>query len=359
MRALAKLDAATDSPAWSDFLDGAREVQAELQDWEQLLERQFGELEFFQAELERQAEATEAMQAQLAERQRQLEEERAATARLTHQLDQQDARLSDALAALAKLAADLKDERKAAGDQDEKLRAEFAARESAWLAERKELETQIAAASALAAAEPAASLELGDELKLQLAELIATELAAQRTAAQEREEALRAEFETREAAWRAERDDLRAQLAAAECTLPPTAAAAPVIDEKLQQQLTELQEERSVLEAELTLMRSRAADLQEQAAEHKRQLAERQNELTAELKQLRETLAAKPWASAAPVVAAPSEASLAATQPPPATLPAAPATPAEKEKAPDPLVNSVMAQFARLQKDVAQRRKQK
>jgi DNA repair exonuclease SbcCD ATPase subunit len=176
---------------------------------------------------------------------------------------------------------------------------------------------------------------------------------------------LRKEFEERESAWKAERDELRTQLAAAVCTLPPTAAAAPVLDDDARRQLAELQEERAVLEAELTLMRSRAADLQEQAAEHKRQLAERQNELTAELKQLREALAAKPWENApaicgagAAAVAPPAESSLTITQPPPAP-PAMSAASAEKEKPADPLVNSVMAQFARLQKDVAQRRKQK
>jgi hypothetical protein len=289
MRALATRDARTESAVWTDFLDSAREVQAELQDWEALLEQQFGELAFFQAELERQAEATDALQAQLAEGQRQLDEERAATGRLTHQLDQQDARLTEALAALAHLTAETRTEREAAG---------------------------------------------------------------------QREDALRKEFENRELAWKTERDELRAQLAAAVCTLPPPAAAAPVFDDDARRQLAELQEERAVLEAELTLMRSRAADLQEQAAEHKRQLAERQSELTAELKQLREALIAKPWDNApgVPVAGPPAESSLAITQPPPPVVSAAPG---EKEKAADPLVNSVMAQFARLQKDVAQRRKQK
>jgi DNA repair exonuclease SbcCD ATPase subunit len=297
MRALATRNAGVESVVWTDFLEGAREMQAELQDWEALLEQQFGELEFFQAELERQAEATDALQAQLAAGQRQLAEERAATGRLTHQLDQHDARLTAALAALTQLTAEARAEREAAG---------------------------------------------------------------------QRADALRKEFEERESAWKAERDELRTQLAAAVCTLPPTAAAAPVFDDDASRQLAELQEERAVLEAELTLMRSRAADLQEQAAEHKRQLAERQNELTAELKQLREALAAKPWENApaisgagAAAAAPPAESSLTITQPPPPAPPAMSAASAEKEKPADPLVNSVMAQFARLQKDVAQRRKQK
>jgi chromosome segregation ATPase len=288
MRALAEDNATNVPTAWGDFLTSAREVQAELQGWEQLLEHQFGELEFLQAELERQAEATEAMQQQLAERHRQLEEERTATGRLTHKLDQQDARLTEALTNLAQLALDLKTEREAAGLREQALLAEHGARESAW---------------------------------------------------------------------QAERDELRAQLAAAVNTLPPVAAAVPAIDAQTKQELAVLLEERTVLDAELTVVRSRAAELQEVVNEQKRLLAERQEELTVELKQLRELLADRPWDTLehGAISSPPHEESSTPSQPTPVTD----THTAPPEKVPDPLVDSVMAQFARLQKDVAQRRKQK
>lgn len=117
------------------------------------------------------------------------------------------------------------------------------------------------------------------------------------------------------------------------------------------EQFAEIERERAALEAELELVRGRAAELYNVVAEQKRDMAHQRDETVAELKQLRllaerqaEVLAAQPVASLEPVAVE------ART-----SKPAAEQRPAQA----DPVVNSVMAQFAKLQQDVAQRRKHK
>jgi chromosome segregation ATPase len=99
---------------------------------------------------------------------------------------------------------------------------------------------------------------------------------------------------------------------------------------------------------ELELVRGHAAELQDTVAEQKQELSEQRSTMGDELKQLRrlveqqaEMLAQQPADSASAALAA-----------------VAPAPPAkDASAAADPVVSSVMAQFAKLQQDVAQRRK--
>ncbi|MHB0957389.1 MAG: hypothetical protein ACYC0X_25200 [Pirellulaceae bacterium] len=112
--------------------------------------------------------------------------------------------------------------------------------------------------------------------------------------------------------------------------------------------LATLTQEREALEAELELVRSRAVELNETVTQQQHEIAAQKTELGTELQQLRKLVEkqadlisdrgvlpshemAQPLASPTVVLTQPS----------------------------DPVVNSVMAQFAKLQKDVAQRRRRK
>jgi chromosome segregation ATPase len=117
----------------------------------------------------------------------------------------------------------------------------------------------------------------------------------------------------------------------------------PPMTEDTRARLTKLEHERRDLEEENKLLRARATALQETVNKQRRELTEQQTEISTELKQLRELLAER-------------EHELQNIDHQPVTI-VSPA--AESPAEPDPVVSSVMAQFARLQKDVAQRRKKK
>ena len=129
------------------------------------------------------------------------------------------------------------------------------------------------------------------------------------------------------------------------------------------QELDALRQERLELETELELVRARSAELQETVSRQKRELAAQRAEVNEELKELRtliaeqgELFAHHEPGAAEPAVrhepAAENHSSPAASGPV-----AAHEQPAAKPA--DPVVNSVMAQFAKLQRDIAQRRKKK
>ena len=122
------------------------------------------------------------------------------------------------------------------------------------------------------------------------------------------------------------------------------------------EQLSEFQHERSALESELELVRGRAAELYETVETQKRELADQRSEMADELKQLRSVVenqagliaslsANKPAGSAPAATAAPAQAAIGEQ--------------AAAAQAADPVLGNVMAQFQKLQKDVAQRRKRK
>jgi chromosome segregation ATPase len=121
-----------------------------------------------------------------------------------------------------------------------------------------------------------------------------------------------------------------------------------------------MEKERAELEAELELVRTRAQELQETVAQQKRELADSRDELQAEMKLLRQLVEQQ-----SDLLAAGGEErreSLTMAHPLARTGPAVtlvrpqPAHVDEPASGSDPVVSSVMAQFARLQKDVAQRR---
>jgi len=116
-------------------------------------------------------------------------------------------------------------------------------------------------------------------------------------------------------------------------------------DPQTHERLSALERERVELESELELVRTRATELQEIVNQQRRELVEQRADITTELRLLRELVESRPQQAEyegedeALVTAASHSEPLGSS--------------------PDPVVSSVMAQFARLQKDVAQRRKKK
>jgi chromosome segregation ATPase len=149
--------------------------------------------------------------------------------------------------------------------------------------------------------------------------------------------------------------------------VPALVASENGVDRAASEQLAELAQEKAELENELELVRTRAAELHETVAEQKNQLREERSVTTTELKELRRLVEQQAELLAqleppenvrnsmpAPRISIPSKA------PAPSTTNTVAASAAAEEAEPaDPVVNSVMAQFAKLQKDVAQRRKKK
>jgi predicted nucleic acid-binding Zn-ribbon protein len=117
---------------------------------------------------------------------------------------------------------------------------------------------------------------------------------------------------------------------------------------QLEHQRAELHQERAVLETELEAVRNRAAELSEEISRERRQISEERSEWTAELKRMRrmlETFAQRQIELVEAGAGGQTQASAAADQSQPS------------ETAKDPVLDSVMAQFEMLQKDLAKRRK--
>lgn len=104
--------------------------------------------------------------------------------------------------------------------------------------------------------------------------------------------------------------------------------------------------EREALEAELELVRTHAAELNETVTQQQHEIDTQKTELGTELQQLRKLVEKHVDLTADRAVSSGWETAQAPS------LPAAVLTQSR-----DPVVNSVMAQFAKLQKDVAQRRR--
>lgn len=126
-------------------------------------------------------------------------------------------------------------------------------------------------------------------------------------------------------------------------------AAGQPADEQTVARFNGLERERLELESELELVRTRATELQELVNQQRRELVEQRADVTTELRLLRE-LVEQRGSTRAAVEYEPEEE--------PALVGASSRGGSDGPPA-DPVVSSVMAQFARLQKDVAQRRKKK
>lgn len=249
-------------------------------------------------------------------------------------------------------------------------------REQAIRTEREDSQKQIARAESERDAENTARLaQLAAELDAARGELTAArselgvvQASAQRdvdaavqqanelrAAADERDELSvkldRVQKESTQLAGAAEElETIRAELAAVRAELAErkrqaSSTAAPP-DEETARRLQSLEQERSALETELEHVRIRAAETADALDEQKRRSTVERAEWSGELKQLRRTLERQSQLLAerrheTPTVATP------------------PAAKSNDRHSSDPVLDSVMAQFETLQKDLIRRRNQK
>jgi chromosome segregation ATPase len=321
-----------------------------------LIEELYRDVEQLRDELVRKSDEIDEGRRKLAERGRQLAEQRKESGRLVHLLEQQEARLSEALGELKLLREHSQTEREEAKAREatrlafleQKLRAAEAERDQA----RHEINVlQASLAGSGNSGESLAPLmnELGD-LRRQLGETQSqlNDARTQLSAAIERSTASGLGTSDPAPVLLAELGEMRKQLAAA---IEKAAHQAPLVVSGDGQPadpavLERFQRERIELESELELVRTRATELQEVVNQQRRELVEQRADITTELRLLRELVEQRP-AHTAEAYEPDEDALIAASRG------------ESLEAAPDPVVSSVMAQFARLQKDVAQRRKKK
>lgn len=291
------------SAVWQPIGETVAEFRSECGEFEHGIESLFDQLDHLRSELDRKMREVERERHRLAERERQLSDQRKETSRIAHQFEHQEAKLSETLAELDELKNLV---RRAVEDSSE--------RES----------------------------QAGSQLEKQFESLQRERQALQRQLAEAQSEITKQSALARDlAAARQEINDLRSSISSSE-------GGAVRLPED-QERVSELEQERAALEAELELVRGRAAELHEAVAQERRALAEHRAETNNELKQLRrlvekqaELLNERVVVPAAPSSREVSVADVAEEPPQPAS---------------DPVINSVMAQFAKLQKEVAERRK--
>jgi chromosome segregation ATPase len=321
-----------------------------------LIEELYRDVEQLRDELVRKGDEIDEGRRKLAERGRQLAEQRKESGRLVHLLEQQEARLSEALGELKSLREHSQTEREEAKTREasrfafleQKLRSAEAERDQARH-EINVLQASVAGSGNNAEGLVPLMNELGD-MRRQLGETQAqlNDARTQLSAAIERSAASGSGPSESAPALLAEMGEMRKQLAAA---IEKVARQAPLVVSGDGQPadpaaLEFVQRERIELESELELVRTRATELQEVVNQQRRELVEQRADVTTELRLLRELVEHGP--ARAVEAYEPDEDAVVASSRGEAL-----------EAAPDPVVSSVMAQFARLQKDVAQRRKKK
>lgn len=125
--------------------------------------------------------------------------------------------------------------------------------------------------------------------------------------------------------------------------------------QQLQRQQAAWEQDRLALENELEMARNQAAELSEKLAEQKRQLETREAEWTQELREMRRLLEIMAQRQLEQCENDGSQPALCAAAA--AAANAAGGSPGEAATADDPVLDSVMAQFQMLQKDLARRRR--
>ena len=132
---------------------------------------------------------------------------------------------------------------------------------------------------------------------------------------------------------------------------------------QLERQQGMLEQEKQLLESELESVRNRAVEMANTLAEQKREAAQQQNQWADEIKRMRRLLEDVSHRLADAVPAATGSAAASAAPPPTAAAASAASAPyaatAANKAAPsgeDPVLESVLAQFEMLQRDLARRR---
>jgi SMC interacting uncharacterized protein involved in chromosome segregation len=378
--------------AWLPLQSAAGALREECSSLEQLVQELFTDIQRLGHELETKADELEEGRRHLAERGRQLAEQRKESARLSHQLEQQEAQLTEALTELRELRTSLAN-RPEPGPSPE-LSAELATLRqhvAELQVERAVLQERLAQAASGQGTPfvPTDSLtsdlirELSSKftgefthLKERLADVSgavsgAVQGGPQPPAAEEMNslkqdllERLDQQFKTTASELQglrtelAERSETPSQLPAGalESLTGHMTEQFSALQERMQSlqrespDLTELdamKQEKMELELELELVRARSGELQETVSRQKRELATQQLQVSDELRELRALIAERS-----------EHISKSEAHERPAPVPAE--SHEEPEAKPqDPVVNSVMAQFAKLQRDIAQRRKKK
>jgi SMC interacting uncharacterized protein involved in chromosome segregation len=346
----------------------AAELRHECTALDQLVQELFADLDRLRSELELKADEVEEGRRRLAERGRQLADQRKEVGRLSNQIEQQDGQLREALGELRGMREQLNHERQRAQNHEAQETANLQQRLSQLESERDELRRHCEALKAQAAAGGGnGGVDVVTPLMGELAELRkhCEALQAQAVSASassnnsnpgevvtpllsELAELRRHVLETR--------SELSGAIDRAAATRSENAPAVVGVSPADGERYLAAEKERAELEAELELVRTRASELQETVAQQKRELADQREELQSELKLLRQLIEQQSDLMAAGEDSRRENVNVTVTRPGPAVTLVRPPVIDDDAPAADPVVSSVMAQFARLQKDVAQRR---
>jgi chromosome segregation ATPase len=343
----------------------AAELRHECTALDQLVQELFGDLDRVRSELELKADEVEEGRKRLAERGRQLADQRKEVSRLSHQLEQQDLQLREALGELRGLREQLNREHEEGRERESQHTAGLQQRLTQIESERDELRRRCEALQAQVGNGSGGDVVtplLGElaELRRHI-EAIPAQVAGNGHSSGNSESVAPLMSELAELRRNLEqtRTDLTGAIDRASTSRSDLAAVAGSPESS--ERFLAMEKERVELEAELELVRTRAQELQETVAQQKRELVDSRDELQAEMKLLRQLVEQQSDLMAAGGGDERRE-SITLTHPNSRTGPAVTLvrpSPAHVDEAPagaDPVVSSVMAQFARLQKDVAQRR---
>lgn len=352
----------------------ASQLREEFSSFDRLMNDVFADVEQLRDQLQLKIAEVEDAKQRLAERGRQLADQRKESGRLSHQLEHQEARLDAAVEELKLLRTQSEQEHAAAKEREERMQAAISQQQTAYAQQQSAINEQLVTLNAERDRLQARIRELESRpVELQSADAnyaphpafendslltVLSQLEAVR------QDVLSTRTELADAVG-------RVSVVAADPNSPATstqqfADVLAQLEQLRQEQRTlekshsEVLRERDRLESELELVRTRACELQEVVAEQQDQLAQQQDDVSDELRQLKSVIEtqlsslqrkSQPYERfTAPAPQQPVPVAVNATQPNAESAEASPS---------DPVVNSVMAQFARLQKDVAQRRKKK
>lgn len=340
----------------------AAQIRDEFSSFDRLMNDVFADVEQLRDQLQLKMAEVEDAKARLAERGRQLAEQRKESGRLTHQLEQQEARLDSAIDELRQLRTQIDNERTLANEREARHQEATLQQLALLNSERERLLSRIMELENRQRDLPPSDQQNTGSVSLSDESLLA--VLSQIEAV--RQDVLSTRTEIADAVGRVSAGGNEVS----------TSGAPPQLFNDLQAQLQELRNEqrtlekshaevlreRDRLEGELELVRTRACELQEVVSEQQDLLAQQHGDVSDELRQLKSVIESQftslsrksqPFERMVPAAVDPS-----VTAPPPNVTVTHANVSAEPPPA-DPVVNSVMAQFARLQKDVAQRRKKK
>ena len=378
---------------WQPLQSAAGAFRDECSQFDQLVQELFADLDRLGAELDAKADELEEGRRHLAERGRLLAEQRKESAQLTHQLEQQETRLGEALGELRELRAELANRPVgASAPQGSVLSPESLQGFSQQFAEQFALLKQQLCQSGPSAFVDVESLKQ-ELLKQQEAQLTSalvelrelraelanrpvstsgdtsestglrqqvTELQVERAVLLDRLEAAAKHPGGAPGLTTEALESLNAQFLALQQQIQALQQDSPEVTE-----LDALKKERQELELELELVRARSAELQETVGRQKRELAAQRLEVNEELKELRTLIAGQAELFTQNESEGGEEGDSHQDSPArekhvaPPVSGAASVNEEPSGKPVDPVVNSVMAQFAKLQRDLAQRRKKK